>query len=137
MSFTFSKNGQQIPFMTFIILIGIAFSSIIYAEAQRYQPVDQSELYFVFRAKLKSVSVDADGNIQNIDGKVDQFRLLHGDPIELETQDIVLEGKDAFIHTKNYGKVKITMNSNMQTTIWLTPEQKKEFLELKKTLSNK
>lgn len=123
-----TRNGLIIAIM---FLIGVAYSSNIYAEDQKYLPVDPSELYFEFMAKLKSVEVDSDDNIKNINGKVALFK-FQGEAIDLKTNDIVLEGNEAFIHTNKYGKIKFTMKSNFQATLWLMNEQKNEFLKLMK-----
>ncbi len=89
-----------------VVCLDMSFASNICAKDHNYLPVNPSELYFEFMAKLKSVQVDSDGNIKNIDGKVASFQ-FQGEPIELKTEDIILEGNNAFIHTKKYGKVKL------------------------------
>lgn len=96
-----------------------------------YRPVDPAELHIVFEAQLTRLSVDSDGNVRAVEGVVTTMSV--GDTkIELASDKITMEDTDAFVTTKEYGKIKVTFNSNAQSTFWLTASQKKNLLKLKK-----
>ena len=112
--------------LTLLFAIGCAATP---PTEEQYEKVDPRELYIVFEASLQSLTVDAAGNIIEIEGVV--TRLAVGDkPIELSSDKILLEGTDAFVVTKDYGKIKITSTSTGGVTIWLKPSQKEKLKEL-------
>ena len=98
---------------------------------EKYEQVNPSELSIDFQADIPgAVRWDADGNITEFGGgKVTRFA-VGGKPIELVSDDLLLEGKEVFIVTKDYGKIKVTFNSNFTISLWLKPSQKEKFMEL-------
>jgi hypothetical protein len=100
---------------------------------EKYEPVDRSELPIDFAAEMSgSVMTDADGNITEFGGgKVVQLA-LNGNPIDLVSEDLLLEGNEVFIDTKDYGKIKVTFNPNFTVGLWLKPSQKAKLKELMK-----
>ena len=98
---------------------------------QVYQKLDPAELHIVFVAQMKSLGVDSDGNVLGVEGVVKTMAI--GDTkIELISDKITLEGSEAWVNTKEYGKIKVTFNSNAEATLWVTTVQKKALLKLKK-----
>lgn len=98
---------------------------------EKYEQVDPSKLSIDFQADIPGeVRWDAEGNITAFGGgKVTRFT-VGGKPIELVSDDMLLEEKEVFIVTKDYGKIKVTFNSNFTISLWLKPSQKAEILEL-------
>ncbi len=98
---------------------------------EKYEQVDPSKLLIDFQADIPGeVRWDAAGNITAFGGgKVTRFT-VGGKPIELVSDDMLLEEKEVFIVTKDYGKIKVTFNSNFTISLWLKPSQKAELLRL-------
>jgi hypothetical protein len=98
---------------------------------EKYEELDPSDLYIEIEGSIQNLEVDAAGGVISIKGVVD--RMAVGDkPIELSSNEISLEGTDAFIATKNFGKIKITFDSLGSATLWLKPSQKEMIKELLK-----
>jgi hypothetical protein len=98
---------------------------------EQYQKIDSNELDIVVEGSLKSLLVDSDGNIDDVEGTVTKLT-VEGKLIGLSSDKILLEGREAFIATKDYGKIKITFNSTGGVTAWLKPSQKERLKELVK-----
>jgi len=94
-----------------------------------YQLVDPSELMFSIR-DFYYEGVSTDEGTKPTGGEVGKL-ICEGHEIELQSPEF--EG--GFIVTKNYGKIKIRFGSSVSGAtsfaIWLTPEQKSKFKELK------
>lgn len=98
---------------------------------EKYEQVNPSELSIDFQVDIPgAVRWDADGNITEFGGgKVTRFT-IGGKSIELISNDLLLEENEVFIVTKDYGKVKVTFNSNFTISLWLKPSQKAKLMEL-------
>jgi hypothetical protein len=96
---------------------------------EKYEEVDATALSIRFEARIKYVENGADGNVVKIDAVVKTLTVA-GKPVELTTDKIVQEGKDAFVFTKNLGKIKVVFNSNLEATFWMTASQKKSVTEM-------
>lgn len=98
---------------------------------EKYEQVDPSELQMDFQADIPGeVRWDAEGNVTAFGGgKVTRFT-VGGKSIELASDDLLLEDKEVFIVTKDYGRIKVTFNSNFTISLWLKPSQKEKFMEL-------
>jgi hypothetical protein len=96
---------------------------------EMYEELDPNELAIVFEGSLKRLEVDSDGNVVQVDGIV--TKMVVGDQqIALSSDKILLEGREAFIATKDYGKIKVKFNSSGGATLWLKPSQKERLKEL-------
>lgn len=120
----------------FVVVIPILFLTACGAEIaapieEKYEQVNPSELSMDFQADIPgAIRWDADGNVTEFGGgKVTRFT-VGGKPIELVSDDLLLEGGEVFIVTKEYGKIKMTFNSNFTISLWLKPSQKEKFMEL-------
>ncbi len=90
---------------------------------EKYEPVSASEFNVSMRLS-GDVRWDKDGKANG--GPIESLSFW-GHKLELANNMI----KDGFIHTKDYGKIKIIPNYNFTMRIELTPTQKKKLLELK------
>lgn len=118
----------------FIIICMISLTiwgTCCFAAEAKYEKATHDNLPFVFDAELTKLHVDSEDNIKEIEGRIITFS-LGGKPIDLASDKVTIEGKDAFVLTKTYGKIKITSDSNARVTFWVTPEQKKKLLKLLK-----
>ena len=96
---------------------------------EKYEPVSISE----FKVSMElsgGVGWDEDGKANG--GPIHSLSFW-GQKLELSSDMI----KDGFIHTKDYGKIKIMPNSDFTMRMELTPTQKKKLLELKKSIEEK
>ncbi len=126
------KRVKGVVFLLFFTL-ALSFTSSVFTQAgeAKYEKVDQKELYIIFEAELTSLRVGADNKVKAVDGVIKRMAIGKNN-IELTSDKFIMEGAEIFVGTKKYGKVKISIDSNAQTTFWLTPVQKKELLKLKK-----
>jgi hypothetical protein len=114
-----------------VFLSLILFPNVIFSQANvTYHKVDPKELPFDFNADVKNYSFDKDGNCIEIEGEVVNL-LFDGQPIMLETKKLTKIGNDCLIITKDYGKIKVTMDYQFGAALWLTDNQLKQFKELK------
>jgi hypothetical protein len=119
--------------MITVFLLTACGAPIAIPVEEKYEQVNPSELSIDFQADIPgAVRWDADGNITEFGGgKVTRFT-VGGKPIELVSDDLLLEGKEVFIVTKDYGKIKVTFNSSFTISLWLKPSQKAKLMELVK-----
>ena len=110
--------------------ICLNISQLEAAEAN-YSKIDPAELPILLHAELTTLRIGADDNVKEVQGVIKRVS-IGSTAIELVSDQFVKEGNDVFVSTKKYGKIKVTMNSNAQATFWLTPQQKKELLKLRK-----
>jgi hypothetical protein len=124
---------KKFPFVVMITIIFLTAcgAPIAAPVEEKYEQVDPLELSMDFQADIPgAIRWDADGNITEFGGgKVTRFT-VGGKPIELVSDDLLLEGEEVFIVTKEYGKIKVTFNSNFTISLWLKPSQKEKFMEL-------
>ena len=93
-----------------------------------YEKVNPKELRFQYIGKAKGIALLRDGNYKVTGGIVTKFS-LEGIDIPLQTPNLT---EDAFIVTKDFGNVKVTFDSLLRATIWLTPKQKRAFKQFAK-----
>jgi TPR repeat protein len=94
------------------------------AKTEAYEQVDVDALSIHCVTGIASVVRNADGSLGNVDAIVRTLTVA-GKPIDLITEKITQEGADAFILTKNLGKIKIKFSSaGLGSTLWLTASQK-------------
>ena len=96
---------------------------------ETYQELDSRELHMRFEAALKSLEVDSAGNVVSVDGTVKTLA-VGDETIALLSDKIQMDGPDAVIATKDYGKIKVTFDSNARATFWLKPSQKEQIKKL-------
>ena len=99
--------------------------------AETYEELRQNDIPVTFRAATKYMEFAANGKPAGIDATVVEFAVFNTD-VELVSDKIVLEGENAVINTRNYGKVRVMFASDASAAIWVTPGQKAEFLKLAK-----
>jgi len=98
---------------------------------EKYEEVDPSELNIVFEGSLQSFEMDSAGNVIAVEGTVTRIT-VGGKSIALSSNKILLEDKEAFIVTRDYGKIKVTFDSFGRVILWLKPSQKEKLKELLK-----
>jgi hypothetical protein len=93
----------------------------------RYEKADLAALEIVLSAHISSARMSAagDGSFAEIDGVISRLTVA-GKPLELASQRIVLEGRDAVIATKSLGKFKVTAERNGTLSLWLTAAQRQQ-----------
>ena len=96
---------------------------------EEYEKVNPQELLIDGETNVKRVEYGADNKLIDIQGVVKTFT-VGGKPVELETNTLANEGGDAFILTKNIGKIKIVFNSDGSSSLWLTASQKRLVKEI-------
>jgi formylglycine-generating enzyme required for sulfatase activity len=98
---------------------------------EKYEKVDPSELPIDLQASMSGrVAWDNDGNVTEFGGgKVTRF-VVGGKPIELVSDEMTLAGKEVFVATKEYGKIKVTFDPGFGLAVWLKPSQKSQLIEL-------
>jgi len=109
-----------------ILISGLYFLST-YAQQQtneRYEPVSISKFKIVLEL---SGPVRWDENNKAQGGPIESLSFF-GQKLEL-TNNMIRNG---FIHTKDYGNIKVVPNPNFSFHIELTPSQQKKTLKLKK-----
>ena len=115
------------------LFLSLQYISFVFAEEKEvYEKINPSEFSFNFYGSMKRLHVDSAGNVLDVEGEVDELS-LSGNKLALESKALTKIGNDVFIITKDYGKIKVTFNSNGQAKIWLTPKQKKMFKKLLKS----
>lgn len=107
------------------LLVTINFEQSFAKEA--YLKVNPKELPFEFASGFREVSFGKNG-YEIKGGTVKKFTLA-GQSVDLLTDEIASEKGELFINTKNFGKVKFTLGSDMTAELWLTPAQQKKFKE--------
>lgn len=125
---------KHIKVVVFLLIFTVALTfTCIFTQAAdvKYEKVDPKELYITFEAELTSLRVGADNKVKAVEGTIKKMAIGENN-IELASDKFIREGADIFVSTKKYGKIKINIDSNAQTTFWLTPAQKKELLKLRK-----
>jgi hypothetical protein len=90
-------------------------------KTETYEQVDVTALKIYCATSIRRVVRSADGS-ENIDADVAALTVA-GKPIELITNTIIQEGADAFILTKNLGKIKLQFDAFGSSTMWLTHSQ--------------
>lgn len=123
---------KKLPFVVMIIIILLTACGAPATPVEEiYEQVNSSELSIDFQADIPgAVRWDADGNITEFGGGKVTLFAVGGKPIELVSNDLLLEGKEVFIVTKDYGKIKVTFNYNFTISLWLKPSQKAKLMEL-------
>lgn len=95
----------------------------------RYHKVNANALQIELSTRLKSIRVDSDGNIADIEGKVDSFSIA-GKPVALTQDEIVMRHGIALILTEGFGEIKITSDSLGRMSVWMTQNQQTKVKKL-------
>ena len=117
------------------LLLSLAFCG--HAQSEEYEAVSPSELSFGlagFRADAKSKGGEAkteegeakteEGGARFLTGTFEKF-ICEDTEIEVVQKKI----KDGIIETKDYGKVRVSIDSAGGLTVYVMPSQKKKFIE--------
>jgi len=123
---------KKLPFVVMIIIILLTACGAPATPVEEiYEQVNSSELSIDFQADIPgAVRWDADGNITEFGGGKVTLFAVGGKPIELVSNDLLLEGKEVLIVTKDYGNITVTSKYNFTITLWLKPSQKATLMEL-------
>lgn len=103
---------------------------------EQYEKIDSPSALGInfqasFTGEMRSV---VGGRIEKFGGGTVDLLTVAGKPIELVSNDIVLEDGALYISTKDYGKIKMTASDNVMSfslVLWLKPSQKAAFAALK------
>lgn len=93
-----------------------------------YEKIDPSVIRVAGEASLQSLTVDAGGGVHSVEGTISSLS-LNGVIIDLASDQFIMEGSEAFIETKDYGRYKVTFTSTGVMTLWLKPSQVAQILE--------
>jgi hypothetical protein len=93
------------------------------ADEEQYEQFDNKEFNIRFEAALKALAVDSAGKVVRVEGTVKELSVGKC-RIELASEQLVMEKGNACVLTKDYGKIRVTFDSNAVTTLWLTRTQK-------------
>jgi hypothetical protein len=143
------RIGKRIFTLVTTLLLSLAFCG--HAQSEEYEAVSPSELSFGltgFRAEAKSKGGEAkteegeaetgggeaetgegeakteEGGVLILNGTFEKF-ICEDKEIEVVEKKI----KDGILETKDYGKVRVSIDSSGGLTVYVMPSQKKKFIE--------
>ena len=100
--------------------------------SETYELVNLSELPMEFEMGFGAVMVTPGNAIGAMTGHARRLTLAGKEIALVSDQELTVGGTNTpFVVTKDYGKVKVAMNSDWSWTFWLTPSQKAEFMKMK------
>ena len=121
------RHGLLVTLCTFPLLAGQATAA---AAADDYQPLGYGDVRCGIANFTYDGVMDGPRMVKPISGRVGLF-MCENQKIELASPNF----EDGFILTKDYGKVKVRFGMSLSGTtfsIWMTPEQKKALLKLRR-----
>jgi hypothetical protein len=136
------RIGKRIFTLVTTLLLSLAFCG--HAQSEEYEAVSPSELSFGltgFRAEAKSKGGEAkteeseakaeegeakteEGGVLILNGTFEKF-ICEDKEIEVVEKKI----KDGIIETKDYGKIRVGIDSSGGLTVYMMPSQKKKLIE--------
>ena len=96
-----------------------------------YERVNPADLHMVVKGGPASIEFDAQGNVAPGTYTVDSIT-VGKTPIEVTSKDVSYTSMDSTVtvQTKDYGPIRIFLKTDGNDEIWLTSDQKTEFLKL-------